>query len=95
MFAQMTRKLRLRRSDFPDVDTADSFQASERTMVIRDTVDTDELGFVDDEARMNMACTRARDAFYLVRSRITMALSKGDDDEAGMLAADKFAVQHR
>ena len=79
MFAQMAQKLRLRRSDFPDVDTADNFQANERTMVILDTVVTDKLGFVDDEKRMNMACTRARDVFYLVGSRMTMALSKGGD----------------
>ena len=45
-----------------EVFTVDSFQFREAKMIILDTV---ELGFVDIENRMNVACTRLTTSFSL------------------------------
>lgn len=96
LFKALSAKLNIRRTAFPEVFTADSFQSRERTMVILDSTVTDELGFVDNENRMTMACTRAKDVFVLVGSRITVAKSPGIENEAGkQVSIDDYTIQHR
>ena len=97
MLTQVAKQLGLRRDAFPAVLTVDSFQARESTMVILDTTVTDDLGFVDDENRMNMACTRARDVFILVGSPSTMAKSVTGSDDKGKSTSthDKYTSGRR
>ncbi|KAL8797045.1 MAG: hypothetical protein Q9195_000816 [Heterodermia aff. obscurata] len=71
----------------------DSFQSKERTMVILDSTVTGELGFVDNEDRMTMACTRAKE---LVGSKATMVKSLGNENKEGkQISADDYTIQHR
>ena len=91
----LSAKLNIRRTAFPEVFTADSFHSRERTMVILDSTVTDELGFVDNENRMTMACTRAKDVFVLVGSRMTMAKSRGNEKGKQVTLEDHTAQQRR
>ena len=59
IFVHMAMKLGLRRNEFPRVFTIDGFQSRQAKIIIFDTVVTGELGFVDNEKRINVACTRA------------------------------------
>ena len=52
----MAIKLDFSRNELSKVFAVDSFQFREAKMIIPDTV---KLGFVDNENRMNVACTRA------------------------------------
>ena len=61
-FRELASKLGLRYDAFPSVYTADSFQSKEATMIVLDSTVTDDLGFVDHENRLTMACIRAKDA---------------------------------
>ena len=69
---ELEHRLGLARGTFDDtVETSDSFQGRERKCVILDLVVTSytgatSLGNVGDERRMNVACTRARDLFFVV-----------------------------
>ena len=96
LFTQLAKRLGLPRSAFPIVSTADSFQSHERQMIILDPVVTDDLGFVEDEYRMNMACTRARDIFVLVGSKSTMLKGLENQDADGKdIPADRFISGQR
>ena len=97
MFIQLAKKLGLPRSAFPVVETVDSFQSRENTMVIVDTTVTDQLGFFDHENRLTMACTRAKDVFMLVGSVVTMAKSLSGGDETGKrtLKQDRYTKRNR
>ena len=97
MFIQLAKKLGLPRSAFPSVETVDSFQSRENSMVIVDTTVTDTLGFVNDENRLDMACTSAKDVFMLVESAVTMAKSLSGGDEAGKrtLKVDRYTKRNR
>lgn len=57
--------------DFPDIATVDSYQGDEKDFVVNvlgiSRVDSpSDLGFVSDEKRANVACTRARRIFWMV-----------------------------
>ena len=96
MFRQLAARLGLRHDPFPSVRTVDSFQSQEATMVIMDTTVTDRLGFVDNEGRSNMACTRGKDVLIIVGSKETRAMSHGNDKEEGKkVSPDQYTIQHR
>jgi len=50
------------------VSTIDGFQGQEADLVVLSTIRTDGVGFLDDERRINVAVTRARDALLVVGS---------------------------
>lgn len=52
--------------DHVTVGTVDSFQGSERDIIILSTVRTDSIGFLSDWRRMNVAITRARCGLFAV-----------------------------
>ena len=54
MFTQVAKKLGLRPSTLSIVETIDSL---EHPMVIINSEVTEKLGFIDNENRLNMACT--------------------------------------
>lgn len=54
----MTKKLGLRRKAFSGVMTVNYFQSKEAKMIILVTVITSGLRFVENENRINVACTR-------------------------------------
>ena len=70
--SKLESDLGLKKGDFDDcVETADSFQGRERKCVILDFVVTYysqhvKMGNVSNERKMNVACTRARDFFFVV-----------------------------
>lgn len=96
LFRELAMKLGVRYSSFPSVHTADGYQSREATMIIMDTTVTDDLGFVDDEGRLTMACTRAMDVLIIVGSKQTMEKSQGNDKaEGNQVAAHDYTVRHR
>jgi len=58
-------------NEFPRIEIVDSFQGKDSRMVILDLVVTsgDALGFMIDEKRMNVSCTRAMEVFWMVGNR--------------------------
>ena len=85
---ELEQRLGLGRGTFDDtVETSDSFQGRERKCVLLDLVVTSytgatSLGNVSDERRMNVACTRARDFFFVIG---TMGLLESREHFTGRL----------
>ncbi len=70
--SKLEKELGLKQGEFDDcVETCDSFQGRERKCVILDFVVTYysqhvKMGNVSNEGKVNVACTRARDFFFVV-----------------------------
>ena len=58
-FKCMAKKLKLPRFTFPEVRTMDQFQSKQAFYIIVDPTQTDKLGYMDSENRMNMGAIRA------------------------------------
>ena len=97
IFVHMAKKLGLRRNAFPSVYTIDGFQSRQSKIIIFDTVVTAELGFLDNEKRMNVACTRAMSVFIMIASMITRDLAKDIPDSMGgkKIDVDEFTKVSR
>ena len=97
MFTQIAKHKDLSRDAYPAVLTVDSFQSRESSIVIVDSTVTDNLGFVDSENKMNVACTRPKDALVLVGSPKTMArsLTGNENQPKTKRTADKFTRGRR
>ena len=63
------------------VDTIDSFQGSERHVIIFDTVITDKPGFMERKERLLVAMTRARDFQVIICRTSTLQSSRGKNPE--------------
>ena len=64
-------KAQLQMTDVPEVNTVDSYQGNEKRFIILDLVvssadDWPDIGFLSADRRMNMACTRAQDVFWIL-----------------------------
>ena len=75
----MAIKLGISHNALPKVFIVDSFQSMEAKMEILDMVVTNELGFVDNENRTNVACTRAMLVLIIITSKLTKPLSTDVD----------------
>lgn len=91
----MAIQLGLSRDAFPKVKTVDSFQSKQARMVIFDSVVTNKLGFLDNENRMNMCCTRAMSVFIIIGSRKTREVSRNSAPEGKHVAFDNFPILSR
>ena len=77
---KLESRMRLKKGSlFGCVQTSDAFQGRERPYVILDVVATSgyRLGNVGDKERMNVACSRARDHFFVVGTFKILEASSG------------------
>jgi len=58
-----------------EVNTVDAYQGREKDIIIISTVRTEELGFLNDYRRMNVAITRAKHFMWIVGNSKSLSKS--------------------
>jgi len=74
--AQRNRIKEVLKDDDLEVNTVDSFQGREKDVIIFSITSTEDLDFVDDENRLNVAFTRARKKLIVVGNSKAISMRK-------------------
>ena len=75
--AQRTRLTELIKDEEVEVNTVDSFQGREKDVIIFSITSTEDLSFVEDENRLNVAFTRAKKKLIVIGNAKSIEASRG------------------
>jgi superfamily I DNA and/or RNA helicase len=76
-YSQQVQVLRGMLEEGVQVATVDSFQGSEKPVILVSMVRTEGVGFVQDHCRLNVAITRAQHCLLIVGHQATLSKAGG------------------